>query len=282
MATAFLGYLEIAQNKIDITYICMSTILYDNINNNSQTLNHFIKDKKLKPAACFEDLGSIKTKNAVNRYSKEKSGVYCILNKITMDFYIGSASTNKIYSRYYKHLISFEGSKIVKLAIKKYKLENFAFIILELFPKTVNQETNKMLLDLEDFYLKSLLPNYNILTEAGNTFGYKHTEISRINMISVYTEERRNFIFYLNKGRNISPSTLEKKREKALLRAPRKFTEEALANMKKMSKALMLLNKDGTVFGQYNSILDASKAANCSPKSIQRANKTESKLLKKR
>jgi group I intron endonuclease len=118
-----------------------------------------------------------------------------------LDFYIGSASTNKIYSRYYKHLIGFNGSKIVKLAVKKYKLENFAFVILEEYPEIVTKENNKNLLDLEDFYLKSLLPNYNILTEAGNTFGYKHTEIDRINMKANYSEERRLAIGNINRGK---------------------------------------------------------------------------------
>jgi hypothetical protein len=34
-------------------------------------------------------------------------------------------------------------SKIVKLAVKKYKLENFAFIVLDLYPDVVNKENNK-------------------------------------------------------------------------------------------------------------------------------------------
>jgi len=76
--------------------------------------------------------------------------------------------------------------KIVKLAVRKYKLPQFAFIILELFPEVVNKVNNKKLLDLEDLYLKSLLLNYNLLTEACSSFGYKHTEISRLkNEISV-------------------------------------------------------------------------------------------------
>ena len=98
-----------------------------------------------------------------------------IFNKITKDYYIGSASTNRFYSRLSNRLIYYRGSKIVKLAVKKYNLKNFAFIILELFPDVVTQKNNKNLMDLEDKYLKLLLPNYNILTEAGSGFGYKHT-----------------------------------------------------------------------------------------------------------
>lgn len=102
-----------------------------------------------------------------------------IVNKITGDYYIGSAATNRFYARFSNHLIYFRGSKIVKAAVKKYGLENFAFIILELYPNIVTKENNKELLDLEDRYLKLLLPNYNILTEAGSSFGYKHTEVDR-------------------------------------------------------------------------------------------------------
>lgn len=34
-------------------------------------------------------------------------------------------------------------------------------------------------MDLEDKYLKLLVPNYNHLTEAVFSFGYKHTDVDR-------------------------------------------------------------------------------------------------------
>jgi hypothetical protein len=43
---------------------------------------------------------------------------------------------------------------------------------------------------LEDKYLKLLVPNYNILTEAGSSFGYKHTEIDRQKMKDLYSDAR--------------------------------------------------------------------------------------------
>jgi rRNA pseudouridine-1189 N-methylase Emg1 (Nep1/Mra1 family) len=61
---------------------------------------------------------------------------------------------------------------MVKNAVRKHGVNNFAFII-ELFPEEVNKENNKKLLNLEDFYLKSFLPNYNILTEAGKDTNIK-------------------------------------------------------------------------------------------------------------
>ena len=48
-------------------------------------------------------------------------------------------------------------------------------MIFELLPGIIDKKNNKKLLVIEDFYLKSLLPNYNILTEAGSSFAYIDT-----------------------------------------------------------------------------------------------------------
>ena len=251
---------------------------------NSNILINFFKEKNLNPVFCYEDLHLETTKIKVKNETENLSGIYLILNKITLDYYIGSASTNKLYSRFYRHLYNFTGSKIVKLAVKKYKLSNFAFCILELFPEIVNKENNKQLLDLEDFYLKSLLPNYNILTEAGSSFGYKHTEIDRIKMKANYSLERRLRIGNLNKGKILSEITKQKIREKALKRPVPVYSEQAVLNMKKRSKSIILYNLDKTVYGEYSSITEAAKSINCFDKTIRRTLKTSSakKILKKR
>ncbi len=116
---------------------------------------------------------------------------------------MGSASTNRLYARFSNHLIYHKGSKIVKLAVRKYKLSSFAFLVLELFPEIVNKDNNNKLIDIEDLYLRSLIPNYNILTEAGNTFGYKHTEMARLKMKENYSPEPRSLIGNLNIGKTI-------------------------------------------------------------------------------
>ena len=196
-----------------------------------------------------------------------------IVNKITKDYYVGSAATNRFYSRFSNHLIYFRGSKIVKLAVKKYSLENFAFIILELYPNIVTKENNKKLMDLEDKYLKLLLPNYNILTEAGSNFGYKHTEITRQKMKEVYTKARRDMIGTINKGNKLSQETIEKMREKALKRPP--MSEEIKRKCITHIRPITLYNLNGTIYGKYNTIVDAAKAINCNEKTIRRALQTE-------
>src|SRR2546430_11085032 len=249
----------------------------------NELLIRFLEENKLKPVYIYEDLHLEDTKNIIRKETSDLGGIYLIFNKITGDYYVGSASTNRFHSRLSNHLIYFKGSKIVKHAVRKYKLSNFVFLILEIFPEVVTKENNKKLLDREDFYLKSMLPNYNILTEAGSSFGYKHTELDRIKMKSNYSLERRLQIGNLNRGKTHRSETIEKIRDKALSRDRTKINipEQSLLNMKKSSKPIILLNLDRTVFGEYSSIRDAAKSVNCNVKTIHRALKTDKKILKR-
>jgi group I intron endonuclease len=251
------------------------------INLYSLEVNEFLIEYNLKPVFVYEELHLEKTKKNIKSDTEGLSGVYLILNKSTFDFYVGSASTGKFYSRFVNHLYNFIGSKIVKLAVKKYGLSKFSFIVLELFPEIVNKENNKNLLNLEDYYLKYLLPNYNILTEAGNSFGYKHTEITRLKMIKNYSLERREKIGNLNKNKKLSNEIIEKIRKKALSRIKPTYSEGALNNMKKNSKAIIIYNLDNTVYGEFPSIVEASRHFKCNEKTIRRALKGETKFLKK-
>ena len=259
-----------------------STISYTNNSiefSSSDRLNSIIKELGVNPVYIFENLNLENIRKQILNDTKGLSGIYMIVNKITKDYYIGSAATNRFYARFSNHLIYFRGSKIVKTAVKKYKLDNFAFIILELYPNIVTKENNKELLDLEDRYLKLLLPNYNILTEAGSSFGYKHTEVDRKKMKDLYTDTRRELIGGLNKGKKLSPETIEKLREKALNRPA--MSDETKKKCIVHTRPVVLYNLNGTVYGEYFSILDAADSINCSEKTIRRALKTEKGLVKR-
>ena len=259
-----------------------STISYTNYSiefSSSDRLNSIIKELGVNPVYIFENLNLENIRKQILNDTKGLSGIYMIVNKITKDYYIGSAATNRFYARFSNHLIYFRGSKIVKTAVKKYKLDNFAFIILELYPNIVTKENNKELLDLEDRYLKLLLPNYNILTEAGSSFGYKHTEVDRKKMKDLYTDTRRELIGGLNKGKKLSPETTEKLREKALNRPA--MSDETKKKCIVHTRPVVLYNLNGTVYGEYFSILDAADSINCSEKTIRRALKTEKGLVKR-
>ena len=230
----------------------------------------------------YENLEEDFTKTKIKKDTLNISGIYLILNKFTLDYYIGSASTNKFYSRFSNHLFNFNGSKVVKAAVKKYKITSFAFIILELFPEIVTKENNKKLLDLEDFYLKSLLPNYNILTEAGNSFGYKHSEITRIKMKDNYSIERRIRVSNLNNGRIYIDEERKKLNIGAFNRKKAVYNEESIMNMNKSSKPITVYNFDDTVYGEFSSIVEGAQALRCDDKTIRRALKSPKQILRRR
>ena len=290
MATAFLGLLNSPKlyksNKNNYSKNNKNNNYKNNNNENkrylSQPLINFIKEKNLNPCFIYEDLSIQTIKTQVLNETRNLSGIYLILNKETSDYYIGSASTGKIYARFVNHLFNFNGSKIVKLAVKKYGISSFAFMVLELYPEIINKENNKKLLDLEDFYLKSLLPNYNILTEAGSSFGYKHTEITRIKMKVNYSQERREAIASLNRGKTLSPDIIELMRQAALNRKKPIYSSQTIKNMKKNSKAILVYNLDYTVYGEFSSMIDAARSLGCDQKTIRRALLTPKKILRRR
>lgn len=59
----------------------------------------------------YENLDSENTRKQILSETKGLSGIYMIVNKITKDYYIGSAATNRFYARFSNHLIYFRGAK---------------------------------------------------------------------------------------------------------------------------------------------------------------------------
>jgi len=276
----------------------------------SERLETIIKELGLNLVYCYENLNVEATRKQILNDTRGLSGIYMIINKTTKDYYIGSASTGRFYARFCNHIIYFRGSKIVKLAIKKYDLKNFAFVVLELYPNIVTKDNNNELINLEDKYLKLFVPNYNILTEAGSSFGYKHTEIDRQKMKDIYSDARREQIGNLNKapfiffrrnfeyskllekkfatsgwgccaGKKLSPETIEKLtgREKALIRPP--VSDETKKKCITKTRPVVLYNLDRTIYGKYPTIIEAAKAINCDEKTIRRALQTKKKFVKR-
>lgn len=73
---------------------------------------------------------------------------------------------------------------------------------------------------MEDHYINLIKPEYNIAKKAGNTLGVKHTEDTKATLKLKYSEERRERIGAVNRGKIFSSVSIERIRTAALNRAP--------------------------------------------------------------
>ena len=180
----------------------------------------------------YENLHGPGVKSVAQNALKSFAGVYVIINLINGKTYVGSAITGRMSNRFHKHLFGLNGSKLVAAAVTKYGLSNFAFVVADTLPEVVTREDNQTLLNMEDSFLQRLRPEYNIAPQASNTFGVKHTNETKEMMRMNYSSERRERIGSINRGKRLSPVTIEKIRNAALTRTPmtKESREQVSAN----------------------------------------------------
>jgi group I intron endonuclease len=205
-----------------------------------------------------------------------------IINLINGKFYIGSAITNRINVRFRNHCIHGTGSSRLNKAIKKYDLENFAFVILEYYPGLIHKENLKSnhlkLIALETEYINKLNPEYNILESGFSSIGYKPRRGKKLwgshKMKANYSEARklkmcRPHEKNLNKNKKLSEDTKNLMRQSALLR----YIDDSIKNKisKSLSKPVILYNLDGTIHSKYTGIRVMARAFKCCNKTINKA-----------
>ena len=223
----------------------------------------------------YKNLHLIETQLQIKNDNRNKAAIYCILNYRTGEKYIGSASTNRINTRFRNHCLHGTGNRNLKKYIDKYGLDKFYFLILEYYSGLVLKENLKKshlsLLALETNYLNRYLPEYNILKEATSSLGYKHSEETKKKMKENYSEERKIRIGNLNKNKiytYIERFILSKAAYERYLTQPN--LRKILAA--KASKPVILYLKDEkTIHSKYSSVRNMAKVFNCCHKTINKS-----------
>ena len=202
---------------------------------------------------------------------KGLAGVYLVVNLVDgSSFYVGSATTNRLYTRLMMHLYYLKGNSNIAKDVKKIGIQNFAFVILDIIPEKITDKTNIVLLSLEQRYLDLIKPIYNIVQLAGNTFGYKHTEETIKAMRDNYSDVRRESIGSLNRGKSLSSRTRELMREAALNREA--MSQETKDKCKSRGRALTVIRlSDNSLVGNFQNIVEAANYLKCGEKTIRRA-----------
>lgn len=218
---------------------------------------------------------------------KNKGGIYIIINKISHNYYIGSASIDRLYTRFSNHMLNFHGSKIVKKAVLKDGLNNFIFGILEYYPvnnigidshiSSINllyNEYRHNLFELETMYISLLTPNYNILTEAGSSIGYKHTDETIEKLKSSFTKKRRLLLSQLQSSRKNNWSEISKQKLRNIaLNRPLNYISIEGKNKISIANSIIikLYDNKNNYICEFKNINTISHYLCCSYKTIQRS-----------
>lgn len=104
---------------------------------------------------------------------RDKSGVYCLINKVNGHSYVGSSINLASRMRNYLNkafLSSKENANMpITKSLLKYDYSNFSLLILE-YAKP------EFLTSRETFYITQVIPYYNVLKQGYSSLGYTHTE----------------------------------------------------------------------------------------------------------
>lgn len=220
----------------------------------------------------YNNLHLLEIQNKIKDDNRNRAGIYMIKNNVNEEIYLGSASTNRINVRFRNHLIHLTGSKSIRLAVLKYGLENFSFFIIEYFPHLVKRENlsdlHIKLLEREDFYLKTLDPQYNALDFASSSVGYRHSEEIKLKMPLQYPQERKDRIESLNKNKTFNEERRALLSKIAKLRNSNNLLRDKVSKL--YSKPVTLYNKDFSIHSKYCGIRSMAKAFNCCHKTINK------------
>jgi len=150
----------------NLDYSVTITRSYSNLSNGVED-----RTKNLKAEKVYNSLKEDRVK--ILKEQRDKSGVYCLINKINRHAYIGSSINLASRMRNYLNNTFLKSKQNVNMpiarALLKYNQSNFTLLILEYIePESLTLR--------ETFYITHVIPYYNVLKKGYSSLGYKHTE----------------------------------------------------------------------------------------------------------
>lgn len=187
------------------------------------------------------------------------AGVYLCVNLIDGKTYVGSAGLNRMYRRFSGHLLNSKGGSLrVNRAVKKHGLKNFAFIVVE---TTTNVKNVAEILKIEQKYIDTLLPEYNIAKKAGSLLNTKWSLESKLRRrASVQFQKHLEKLRLINTGKTVTLETRTLQRSIALKRT---FTDETKKKMSinnnKSVKFIAYFAESNSVYREFASLAETAE-----------------------
>jgi group I intron endonuclease len=171
-------------------------------NKNSNNEGKENNTKNLKPIKVYNNLKEDRV--FILKEQRDKSGVYCFVNKINGHTYVGSSINLASRMRNYLNNTFLKSKQNINMpivkALLKYDQSNFSLLILEY----VEPES---LTIRETFYITLIMPYYNVLKQGYSSLGYKHTEetkklLSKLASNKTHSERTKTLIARALTGEN--------------------------------------------------------------------------------
>lgn len=158
--------------------------------------------KDLNPIKIYDNFKE--NRLDILKQQKDKSGVYCIINKINGHTYVGSSINLATRMRNYLNNTFLKSKQNINMpivkALLKYGQENFIIWIIEhVKPENL---TNR-----ETYYITYVMPYYNVLKQGYSSLGYKHTEntkelLSELAKNRIHSDQTKSLIAKALTGEN--------------------------------------------------------------------------------
>jgi len=163
--------LTVSGFELDASWSLLASILPSDIQREDvwiSTCNTIAMDMAILPLlkkakVIFMEL--LLDRRKINLETKNKTGIYCWVNKTNGNTYVGSGhSLYKRISNYYQpSYYKREANLLIIKAINKHGLDNFALIILE-------YTNERSLIEREQYWIDKIEPAYNMIKKAGIIF----------------------------------------------------------------------------------------------------------------
>jgi len=266
-----LGDLSTGDSVISLSFFPVFINKKDNNSISNDQSEEFLYEPVIVYSNADTDKLQILTDN------KGKTGIYLWIHKELNKKYVGSAlDLSKRLSYYYSPLALKRADNYISRAIISHTHSAFSLTILEyinISDKSAD-EARELILEREQYYIDSLLPEYNILSIAGNSLGYKHSDET---IVKISGENHHMFGKVGHRlGKTLSTETLALM---SLAKKGKTHTPETLAKMSaaKGGGTIYLYNAEKTTLvNSFPSAREAAKYLNLSfPTIIKYARKGE-------
>lgn len=139
--------------------------------NSSNKQPYSVSNLYLKAIKVYDNFNDSRIN--IIKEQRDKSGVYCLINKVNGHSYVGSSMNLASRMRNYLNKAFLKSKQNANMpitkALLKYEYSNFSLLILE-YVELVNLTAR------ETFYITHIIPYYNVLKQGYSSLGYIHTQ----------------------------------------------------------------------------------------------------------